>query len=48
MYCCNFHVDEEFDGEAFLELTRSDLEDIFPNKRGVVFKLISIQKVCDK
>ena len=42
-YICN--TENEVDGEAFLELSKADLEKMIP-KVGVVVKLLKIQKVA--
>ena len=37
-----YHVDNEVDGEAFVELTLDELNSLVPNKLGVVKKIYQI------
>ena len=41
----NILLDNEIDGEAFLMLTDNDLHTMFPNKVGIVRKLMNLSQV---
>ena len=41
----NIILDNEIDGEAFLMLTDNDLHTMFPNKVGIVRKLMNLSQV---
>ena len=38
------HLDNEVDGESFMDLSESDLKEMIPNKMGVVKKILKLQQ----
>ena len=37
-------IDNEVDGESFMDLSESDLKEMIPNKMGVVKKILKLQQ----
>ena len=44
----NAFLDQDVDGESFMELSEGNFEKLFPNKMGIVKKLIRFQQTVHR